>query len=179
MQQERVEDEMEEGDENTSTNSDGSKRVRMNHPIVGSSPQVENSSPLGESDSMDATGDSDRSTNGRQASGAETDFDIITDEYLKTSFQLESSRSGGHRAGFDAFMTGFIMACIISKHTSVEEGLERAVGASIKLSQLTGMDSLKNKIYAMGKDHPMTVSKSNFCSPSRNHRERIQKLKKS
>lgn len=106
------------------------------------------------------------------------DYDIITDAYLKSSFELEQGRSGGHRAGFDAFMTGFIMACFLSKHTTVEDTGKRVVGAGLKLSQLSGVESLRNKIYATGKDHPITVSKSNFCNTSKNHREKIQQLRK-
>lgn len=120
----------------------------------------------------------DNVANSQKNCADDIDYDVITDAYLKSSHQLEKGRSGGHRAGFDAFMTGFIMACVLSKHTTVDDTGDRVVGSSLKLSQLSGSESLTNKIYAMGKDQPMTVSKSNFCSPSKNHRDRIQRVRK-
>jgi target of EGR1 protein 1 len=102
----------------------------------------------------------------------------ITDAYLQSSLRLEESRSGGHRAGFDAFMTGFVLACFISKHCTMGQDGGRVVGAGIKFSQLTGLEGLTNKIYATGKDQPIIVAKSNFCNPSKNHMDRMQKLRK-
>ena len=73
------------------------------------------------------------------------------------------SSSGGHRAGYDAFMTGFIYA--------------------VYLTQLSGgeregkMADWKNKLYLCGKDYPLSVSKSNFSKQSKEHLEKIAKIR--
>lgn len=71
--------------------------------------------------------------------------------------------SGGHRAGYDAFMTGFIYA--------------------VYLTQLSGGDrerkiaDWKNKLYLSGKDYPLSVSKSSFSKQSKEHLEKIAKIR--
>jgi len=64
-------------------------------------------------------------------------------------------RMKGHRAGFDAFMTGYCFACYQtelqdSKHTNIMES--------------------RNKIYLTAKDMPLTILKSHFVKTSSNHR---------
>lgn len=67
------------------------------------------------------------------------------------------SGSGGHRAGFDAFMTGYTFAAYLAHSntsgTSVES-LESAV---------------KNKVYLMSKSFPLSVQKSAFSKVSASH----------
>lgn len=106
------------------------------------------------------------------------ELDSIMNFYLKTSFQLEKGRSGCHRAGFDAFMTGFTMACLLCKLTNIKESVQPRIGTGIKLSELTGIERLKNKMYIAGKDQPLVVTKSSFSSTSKNHKERIERIRK-
>ena len=177
IQQQRA---IEKGLQDGNSIADDSKRIRLDQ----NTEENNCSSRKPEEDNHSAEDSSEQqklleSVAEEQADDADNvDYDAITESYLKSSIQLEKGRSGGHRAGFDAFMTGFIAACILSKHTSVAETGERALGASIKLQQLTGVDALSNKIYTMGKDQAMIVGKSNFCNPSRNHRERMQQMRK-
>ena len=135
-----------------------------------------------ESSMLDSSGDASiqttEDTNGANGEADEGDCDTVTDQYLRTSLQMEASRSGGHRAGFDAFMTGFVLACFLSKHTTLKDDHKTVLGAGIRLASLAGAEALTNKLYAMGKDQPMIIARSNFCTTSKNHRERIQKLKK-
>ena len=174
------------GDQHNLSTKSSNKRICLNSntaddlkDISASQKRNPNNSSVEGASPTDTWEDSSDSVANSQKNGTDDiDYDVITDAYLKSSLQLEEGRSGGHRAGFDAFMTGFIMACFLSKHTTVNDTVDRVVGSSFKLSQLSGIESLSNKIYAMGKDQPMTVSKSNFCSPSKNHRERIQRLRK-
>ena len=126
-------------------------------------------STVGEADSMETSA----------GKGDNAHCEPISDVYLESSIHLEEGRSGGHRAGFDAFMTGFVMACILSKHTSVENVENRMVGAGIELDQLSGVEKFTNKIYAAGKDQPMIISKSNFCVPSKEHQEKLKRLRHS
>ncbi|KAL8570637.1 hypothetical protein ACOMHN_039074 [Nucella lapillus] len=176
-----------DGDEqNSPVNPDGHKRMCLDE----SAEEDSRNEPLEQSGSfedvsvLNSSADAKRSPTGADTSkeaedGDSDDYDVITETYLKSSLQLEESRSGGHRAGFDAFMTGFVLACLLSKLTTVDEAGERAISAGLKLRQLVGVEDLRNKIYTMGKDHPMMIGKSNFCQPSKNHRERMEKLRKS
>ncbi|XP_076441260.1 target of EGR1 protein 1-like [Babylonia areolata] len=169
-------------DDNSSTGS-GEKMIHLEDPSAKSRKESLPQSEAVEDASMVDISTSSARTSPQSATNKangidEEDYDLITEAYLQSSLQLEKSRSGGHRAGFDAFMTGFILACLLSKHTTVDNAGLRAIGAGIQLRQLSGLESLCNKVYAMGKDHPMIVGKSNFCQPSKNHRERKEKLKK-
>ncbi|XP_041358984.1 target of EGR1 protein 1-like isoform X2 [Gigantopelta aegis] len=85
---------------------------------------------------------------------------------------VEEARSGGHRAGYDAFMTGFSMAFFAAKYGKVPE----SCSGKIVLSDL-GLEDMHNKIYLCGKDIPMSIFKSAFTKTSKDHREKFQKLR--
>ncbi|KAK3577576.1 hypothetical protein CHS0354_026541 [Potamilus streckersoni] len=76
------------------------------------------------------------------------------------------SFSGGHRAGFDAFMTGYIMATYFATY----DGNGDDAG---------GLSEFKNKIYLSGKDYPLQVMKSGFAKNSKEHSEKIMKIRSS
>ena len=75
------------------------------------------------------------------------------------------SSSGGHRAGYDAFMTGFIYAVYLTQLGVGER--ERKIA------------EWKNKLYLCAKDYPLSVSKSNFAKQSKEHLEKIANIRKS
>lgn len=85
---------------------------------------------------------------------------------LKRSTEIV--RSGSHRAGFDAFMTGFILSTYVAQYGSFN--------GSFHLKDL-GVDQMKNAIYLTAKDHPLTIAKSSFSKTSKEHREKFLKLK--
>ena len=71
---------------------------------------------------------------------------------------------GGHRAGYDAFMTGLIYAVYLTTMEEVER--DRKVG------------EWKNKLYLSGKDYPLSVSKSNFVKQTKEHLEKIAGIRR-
>ncbi|CAG2211972.1 TOE1 [Mytilus edulis] len=81
---------------------------------------------------------------------------------------VEIVRSGSHRAGFDAFMTGFILSTYIAQYGSYN--------GSLLLKDL-GVEQMKNSIYLTGKDHPLNIVKSSFAKTSKEHRDKFMKLK--
>lgn len=83
----------------------------------------------------------------------------------------EIIRSGSHRAGFDAFMTGFILSTYIAQYGSYSND-----SCNLSFSDL-GIDYMKNSVYLTGKDHPLNVVKSSFSKVSKEHREKFVKLK--
>ena len=64
------------------------------------------------------------------------------------SIEQWSVRSNGHRAGFDAFMTGYCVAQCLSQ------------------SSLDAVFSLRNHVYLAGKPFPLMIVKSKFASYS-------------
>lgn len=87
-------------------------------------------------------------------------------------FQSESNNqnmktdTGTHRAGFDAFMTGYIFAYSCARIRKGEVGAEEENGQK---EEQTWLPSCINKIYLSGKAAPLNVVKSTFSKSSRAH----------
>lgn len=91
--------------------------------------------------------------------------ELSSDEILKRLKEdnYDTHGNGGHRAGYDAFMTGFIYAVYRTTDNMWKDKT----------------DEWKNKLYLGGKDYPLSVSKSSFSKHSKNHLEKISKIRKS
>lgn len=76
--------------------------------------------------------------------------------------------SGKHRAGFDAFMTGYIMASYISEYGCYK--------GSLNLNDV-GLEEIRNLVYLTGKDIALSVVKSGFTKTSKDHREKCSKVR--
>lgn len=85
---------------------------------------------------------------------------------------LPPNRSGGHRAGFDAFMTGYIFASLVIKHGRSAEGATTVNS----LSDFGIAEEFGNKVYLGGKDFPLQIAQSNFAKPSKLHAEKWARL---
>ncbi len=95
----------------------------------------------------------------------------IEDTKSEVTREVHASRTEGHRAGFDSFMTGFIFTQFIAKH-----GRFRGLPESPNLSDL-GMQDFNNKVTLSGKDIPLQIMKSIFAKTSKDHQEKIEKIK--
>lgn len=88
--------------------------------------------------------------------------------------QKKKPDTGTHRAGFDAFMTGFIFAhsCAVDQKTEArqDESKQAEQGAEQWLS------SCLNKVYLSGKSVPLIIVKSTFAKSSKAHLQKIQML---
>ena len=78
------------------------------------------------------------------------------------------ARCTGHRAGFDAFMTGFILTSLLC-----DRGLFDKSQSTIDFSQLT---DVLNNVYLSGKDIPLQVRKGSFAKTSKNHEEKRSRI---
>ena len=77
--------------------------------------------------------------------------------------KVQTHANGSHRAGYDAFMTGFIYAVYLHK--------------ACLDSEKDKIEERKNKLYLSGKDYPMSICKSSFMKQSKTHLSKIQKIR--
>lgn len=90
--------------------------------------------------------------------------DIVNDVFHKTVAAV--NRASGHRAGFDAFMTGYIFASFSAQKEMLPK-------------EAKFIDEFANKIYLGGKDFPLQVMQSNFAKPSRAHVDKWLRIERS
>ena len=79
--------------------------------------------------------------------------------------------SGGHRAGFDAFMTGFTFVSYLVHQTAIPLQPADFLPATLRT------DAIVNRIYLMCKDFPMLMQKSAFSRCSAEHEKKMRKLR--
>lgn len=81
-------------------------------------------------------------------------------------------KSGAHRSGYDAFMTGYALACIITSHCS-----EPPFSRSTLHSKSNGLKSFMNCVFLTGKDMPMKIRKGNFDKTSKDHDVKLAEIR--
>ncbi|CAN0322321.1 unnamed protein product [Lampetra planeri] len=87
--------------------------------------------------------------------------------------------SGSHRAGFDAFMTGFVFASVLAFQNGGSSQCGGDVGEQIVPDVTESwLPSCRNKLYLSGKAMPLHVYKSAYSNSSRAHRDKMTRLGK-
>ncbi|XP_042234548.1 target of EGR1 protein 1-like [Homarus americanus] len=84
----------------------------------------------------------------------------------------EKHGANGHRAGYDAFMTGFIFA------THVSEGNKLTAKNLTFTPENIGLSEQVNKVYLMGKNIPFLVRTGTYANMSTNHMLKIPKVRR-
>jgi len=84
----------------------------------------------------------------------------------------------GHRAGYDAFMTAFTLACLMSHQPpqhlqQMAQQLEQQRANDCFL----GLNDFRNKLFLSRKDFQLAIIKSPFGKVSREHQKKMEKLK--
>ena len=90
---------------------------------------------------------------------------------------VESSNSrrtkqGVHRAGYDAFMTGYCLAFYIAINSKPR------INSSLTLSHRNScISQIVNNIYLTAKDQSLRITASSFAKTSVNHKNKILKIR--
>merc|ERR1719300_86332 len=79
-------------------------------------------------------------------------------------------KAGGHRAGYDAFMTGFSLATFLVHHTQIPVSPQSWLAPDLKTEKIV------NKIYLVSKDFPLLLQKSAFAKCSIQHDSKMKRL---
>lgn len=83
-------------------------------------------------------------------------------------FNNAKTRDCGHRAGFDAFMTGYCMATYLLQLGKKTEENELTLSSLVDVS---------NKLSLTKKEVPLQITRSHFIRPSASHIEKLKRLK--
>lgn len=109
---------------------------------------------------LESSSSSSSSPNGPSARGSK--------RTESTSSEAIIHNTHGHRAGYDAFMTAFSLACLIAQ----QQQLLQQSGDSFH-----GLNDFRNKLFLSRKDFQLSISKSSFGRVSREHQKKMEKLK--
>ena len=82
------------------------------------------------------------------------------------------AKQGVHRAGYDAFMTGYCLAFYIAINSKSKPNSAQAL--SFKNSDVS---QIANNIYLTGKDQSLRIAASSFAKTSISHKNKILKLR--
>lgn len=82
-------------------------------------------------------------------------------------------KSGAHRSGYDAFMTGYAFGTFLYIHCQAEPTINGTLD-----SKIAGLKDLVNNVFLSGKDHPLKIRSSNYSKPSSESLEKLLLLRK-
>jgi len=88
---------------------------------------------------------------------------------VDTAAAQSSLYKGAHRAGFDAFMTGYCLASFAVRHFDLTPAVQQT---SVKFE----IGQLKNNVALSGKDFALKVQSSEFCRTSTYHDAKFQAI---
>jgi target of EGR1 protein 1 len=97
-----------------------------------------------------------------------------------TSSEAIIHNTHGHRAGYDAFMTGFTLACLMAQQQQQTQQLQQQQQQQTPLPPrdfFAGLSDFRNKLFLSRKDFQLTISKSSYGKVSREHQKKMEKLK--
>ena len=122
-------------------------------------------------ESMDTNGTDHETTTSKGQAVTSTNGETASDTQPPASMNC-----GGHRAGFDAFMTGFSFATFIVHSTLLAQDCQQSEATSRLLGSPMRPEfsdlNIVNRIYLVCKDIPFMIRKSAFSRNSIGHSEK-------
>ncbi|CAG2108761.1 unnamed protein product [Medioppia subpectinata] len=88
------------------------------------------------------------------------------------SVNTKHSKQGVHRAGYDAFMTGYCFAFYIAINAKTRPNPSKPLCV-----KSLGISHIVNNIYLTGKDQSLRINASSFAKTSANHKNKIQRIR--
>lgn len=104
-----------------------------------------------------------------------TDCDVVQSASVDKEFKKVTTvdkNSFGHRAGFDAFMTGCVFAWSVVAYR--QKTRVSSDSGEISAESDIANSEFVNRVYLGGKDFPLHVTHSCFAKPSKCHLEKWQ-----
>ena len=80
-------------------------------------------------------------------------------------------KTGSHNSGNDAFMTGYYFLFYLILNSN------KTTYSEFKKFYETSLTKFKNKVFLSGKIHPLNIMPSAYAKTSKNHREKMARLK--
>merc|ERR1719509_667131 len=96
--------------------------------------------------------------------------EIVKENGTEQNNGKEAKYKGGHRAGYDAFMTGFAFATFLVHQTQLPPNPADFLPKTICAEKLV------DNIYLVGKEFPLLLKKSSFAKHSVQHDAKMKKL---
>ena len=81
-------------------------------------------------------------------------------------------KQGAHRAGYDAFMTGYCLAFYMAVNAKSKPNATRPLNP-----KAMGISHVINNIYLTGKDQSLRITASSFAKPSAYHKNKISRIR--
>lgn len=108
-----------------------------------------------------------------EASTKETPCDVTTVDENGAAVTSADRRytTGLHRAGYDAFMTGYAFATFLLEYAKCRPGPSGGLDAND-----AGLEGLVNRVYLTGKTDPLQIRVGNFARHSAKHVEKYNAL---
>ncbi|CAN9503324.1 unnamed protein product [Ophioblennius macclurei] len=155
-----------EGDENSQKNGDESKKTDT----LG----AENTEHT-HSATTAIQNDGSNANNVAESRAGGGDEEKLSNHPAETNTQKNKGEVGTHRAGFDAFMTGYIFAysCIFSKREKIKQAVEQTEHMEEE-GEESWLPACLNRVYLSGKATPLCVMKSTFTKSSKAHMKKME-----
>lgn len=121
--------------------------------------------------------DGDGRQNEGESNGGEDKSSSVTPDDGRAAAASKTVNTGTHRAGFDAFMTGYVFAyaCTVVRKQEQQEGEEpQQQGEEPQQRKEPWLPTCLNKVYLSGKAAPLNVVKSSFSRSSKAHVQKME-----
>lgn len=97
---------------------------------------------------------------------------IITEQEHESPLQVTGKiKSGAHRSGYDAFMTAYAFACLLTDYCR-DPPFHKPLS-----HRTTGLKSFMNCVYLSGKDMPLKIRKGNFDKATPDHERLLSRIR--